>query len=343
MKILIFLILLMIGIVSSILIYLYTEKDLVTSIILGLAAVCATVALGLVTSFIYEAINSWDDNNIPQIDEDDGESDIDPIKSTDEYETTNEPSDNARLDDEPSSNEKNDDEYSDNSKDTQELLSSPNDIEDVPDKNSIDASNNNDNQEDAVTNPIKDITGLSSVSNKIEYKNQIIKYYYTAPITGTYCFESILDPKETVRVRISGENEKSIDSNLNALTINLEEGKKYILSIEYNADVCDYTVNIYVPDPIKDITGLSSVSNKIEYKNQKIKYYYTAPITGTYRFESILGPKEAVRVRISGENKKSIHSNLNALTIDLEEGKKYILSIEYNTDICDYTVNINVP
>ena len=188
-----------------------------------------------------------------------------------------------------------------------------------------------------------DITGRTSASGSITYQDQKDRYRYTAPTSGTYRFSTDLSAGGEVRVRISGENNRLIDSGTNALTIDLEAGKTYILGIEYRTGPCDYTVNIGVPIPISDISAETSIPGQITYQDQKNRYYYTAPISGTYRFDTNRSAGGQVRVRISGENGNSINYEINALTIDLEAGKTYILGIEYRTGPCDYIVNIGVP
>ena len=111
----------------------------------------------------------------------------------------------------------------------------------------------------------------------------------------------------------------------------------------YTNGPCDYSVNIGTPIEIHNITGSSTVSGSITYCDQKDRYLYTASISGTYRFEIKLDAAAEVRIRISGENGKSIDYGSNALSIDLEAEKTYILSVEYRNGPCDYSVNIGTP
>ena len=190
---------------------------------------------------------------------------------------------------------------------------------------------------------INDITGRTSISGSITYQDQKDRYRYTAPTSGTYRFDANLSAGGEIRVRISGENGNSLDSGINGLTINLESGKTYILSTEYRNGPCDYTISIGVPIVISDITGNTSILGNITYQDQKDKYLYTAPTSGTYRFDTDLSAGGEVRVRISGENGNSLDSGINGLTINLESGKTYILSTEYRNGPCDYTISIGVP
>ncbi|MBM6871458.1 hypothetical protein H6B27_12675 [Pseudoflavonifractor phocaeensis] len=191
-----------------------------------------------------------------------------------------------------------------------------------------------------VPNPMKDATGSIQISGSLTYKGQKDRYQYTASTDGTYRFSSDLSAGGKVQVRISGENGNFLDDATNALSIELEAGKTYVLSVEYSNGPCDYTVSIGVPNPIKDVTGSSYISGNLTYKDQKDKYYYTAAASGTYQFRTELTVEGKVLVRISGENGNSINTGNNSLSIDLEANKTYILSIEYLSGPCGYGVSI---
>ena len=124
------------------------------------------------------------------------------------------------------------------------------------------------------------------------------------------------------------------------MTIDLEAGKTYILCIGYANGPCDYTVDIGVPNEIKDITGKTSISGSITYEEQKDKYIYIPDTSGEYNFSTNLSPGGEVIIRISGENGNSVKRDFNKLIIDLEAGKTYVLSVEYNYQICTYEVFI---
>lgn len=188
-----------------------------------------------------------------------------------------------------------------------------------------------------------DITGFSTVLGSITYPDQKDRYLYTASISGTYRFEVELDAAAEVRIRISGENGKNIDYGSNALSIDLEAEKTYILSVEYRNGPCDYDLILGVPQAVQDITGIPSVSGDMVYRDQKDRYSYTASTSGTYRFDTDLSSGGEVRVRLSGENGKSISYDTNGLTVDLTAGETYILSIEYRNAPCGYTLSVGVP
>ena len=190
---------------------------------------------------------------------------------------------------------------------------------------------------------MKDITGEVSVNGIIEWEGQTKKYKYIPKITGTYRFEADLSTEGDIWIQVSGESEKIIDGGTNAVTINLEAGKKYIIDVKYRNCTCDYTLNIGAPIAINDITGSVSFSGKIEYKDQGNQYLYTTTTSGTYRFDTDLSAGGSVQIRISGENGNFIATSVDSLTIDLQAGKTYLITVEYRNGVCDYTVNIGVP
>lgn len=189
----------------------------------------------------------------------------------------------------------------------------------------------------------QNITGVSEISGNIAYIDQKNRYIYTAPVSGTYRFDTNRSSGSDVTVRVSGENGKSIDYNTNSLSIELEANKTYIISIDYRNSPCNYTLNIGVPKAIEDISGLSWILGSITYKDQKDQYIYTAPVNGTYRFETDRDAGSNVTVRIRGENGNSIDYGTNSISINLEAGKTYIINIEYRDSVCDYTMFIGSP
>ncbi len=194
-----------------------------------------------------------------------------------------------------------------------------------------------------VPKEVQDITGASVVPGRITYRGQNDNYRYTAPVSGTYRFDIKVDAAAKVNVQINGENGNSIKDGVNVLNIDLEAGKTYLLSVEYNNGPSDYEIHLGVPQPIRDIMENTSVSGSMVYRNQKDRYRYTALTSGTYRFDTVLSSGGQVDVRISGQNGQSIKEVANGLTIELVSGETYILSVEYRNAPCDYVLNIGVP
>ena len=169
-------------------------------------------------------------------------------------------------------------------------------------------------QETDTMNYLEDITGKTVFSGSIVEEGQKNNYKFTSKVAGTYHFSSDLSAGGEIRVRICGENGESIDYGTNALTIDLQADKIYVISIEYKNGPCDFTINIGIPIVVNDITGNASVSGNISYEDKKDKYLYTASIDGTYHFGTNLSAGGEVKVRISGENGNSINYGYNLCT-----------------------------
>ena len=87
-----------------------------------------------------------------------------------------------------------------------------------------------------------------------------------------------------------------------------------------------------------DISDLRSINGSLVKENQKDEYVYVAPTDGTYRFYADLSSGGEVLIRLSDENGESLNYGTNALTIDLDAKKTYILSVEYRNAPCSYIV-----
>lgn len=191
---------------------------------------------------------------------------------------------------------------------------------------------------------VSDITGQTSVSGSVTYRGQVDQYLYTAPLDGTYLFDTGLGWNETVWVEISNEYGGQISRNTSSVLADLTGGTTYILRVEYASSPQNYTVQIGIPKPVSDITGLEYVTGGLTYRGQKDRYLYTAPVDGSYLFDTGLGFNGGVYLEIGDENGTRINRHMPTLTVDLKGGTTYMLSVyrENNSTPCDYTVSIEI-
>lgn len=190
---------------------------------------------------------------------------------------------------------------------------------------------------------IVDITGETKISGSMTYQDQKDRYLYQAPTSGMYFFGTDLSAGGEVLLRISGENGNSIKDAWNELGIELEKGKTYLLSVEYQDAPCNYELQIGVPLAVEDVSLEDVVSGEICYQDQENKYRYTASVFGRYRFDTDLSAGGEVLIRVSGENGNFIQDGINGMTIELDQGKTYIVSVAYRNGPCDYKLKIGVP
>lgn len=189
---------------------------------------------------------------------------------------------------------------------------------------------------------LTDISGMTAVSGSVVEKDQVNQYRYTAPISGTYRFETDLG-FNNISLKVSNAYGTRLGggSGSDGTALDLEAGKTYILSIEYRKPL-DYTVQIYVPNPVADITGQTSFSGSLTYYDQKDRYTYTAPVSGIYRFDSGRG-FGALSIQVLNEQGGKTASGSASTTAELEAGRTYTLVLEESGYFFDYTIQINIP
>ena len=171
------------------------------------------------------------------------------------------------------------------------------------------------------------------------------RYSYTAPVSGNYYFDTGLDFNTAVWVEVANEYGGRIKRYTSRVEAELTAGTSYLINIEYASSPRDYTVQIGIPHEIMDIGSQTAVSGSLTYKVQKDRYLYTAPADGTYLLDTGLGYSSGVFLEIGDENGTQISRKIASLTVDLKEGKTYMISVykgEYSSStICDYTISIS--
>lgn len=182
---------------------------------------------------------------------------------------------------------------------------------------------------------LEDISGQTSVSGSVLEKGRKDQYLYTPSVDGIYLFETGLSFNSAVWVEVDHLHGGKVQRNTSRVSVDLTAGKTYILTVEYVSTPQDYTVEISVPNPVEDITGLSSVSGQLTYYSQRNRYLYTAPADGTYQLGTGLGFNAGIWIEVGDEKGRMIKRMVPTLTIDLTGGRTYTVSVY--TGRADYT------
>ncbi len=190
-----------------------------------------------------------------------------------------------------------------------------------------------------VPNPVTDITGQPSVSGSFTYGGQKNVYTYTAALSGVHLFDSgkMFGALDMDVCNAQGER---ISVGSVSAQARLEAGKTYTLVVKEHSNLIDYTIQIYTPQPLYVITGVSEASGTLTYICQEDQYMYTAPADGTYTFKSESG----VKYKLTDADSKNVKTDYKNMTVSLAGGVSYILNVyqEYNSLPLNYTVTISM-
>lgn len=140
-----------------------------------------------------------------------------------------------------------------------------------------------------------DITGYNVVTDSIQYCDQKNVYFFTPSVTGCYRFEiSNLTKGSSNKVNMcvwnSRDGEEGSTSygitNGDGLTIkDMQAGETYQIQVCQYSGYDIYSLNVGLQKETIDISKYSSVSDSIQYTDQRNVYTFMPSLSGKYRFE----------------------------------------------------------
>jgi len=140
-----------------------------------------------------------------------------------------------------------------------------------------------------------DITGFNIIADSIQYRDQKNIYFFTPTVTGRYRFEiSNLTKGSSNEVNLYVWNSRGGEEgstsygvmNGEGLTIkDMQAGETYQIQVRQYSGYDMYNLNLGLQKETVDISEYSSVSDSIQYTDQRNVYTFTPFSTGKYRFE----------------------------------------------------------
>lgn len=138
-------------------------------------------------------------------------------------------------------------------------------------------------------------------------------------------------------------------SNNNGITgTDLKAGEEYSIVVKYASGFGDYSLVIGRQNPTVDISGLTEISDRITFKEQKNIYSFTAPYDGECLFK-ITEMKSDVHVGLYVYDhlgyevvSRGYCSNNYGVTLSgMNPGETYKVVVIYRSGFGDYTLTIN--
>lgn len=205
-----------------------------------------------------------------------------------------------------------------------------------------------------IQKPTLDITGYSTVSDSIEYTDQRNVYTFTAPLDGRYRFElSGIQNGTDFELYVYNYLEETLEYdsyclNEEGVTVkDLKAGETYQIQVRQDDGFSSYTMYIGYQKATTDISNLSSLTDSVEYTDQRNVYSFIAPVDGRYRFE-ISGMQSGTDVELYmfnslGETVDSDTYCMNGEGITVKglvAGEIYELQIRQDSGLSGYTLSI---
>lgn len=201
-----------------------------------------------------------------------------------------------------------------------------------------------------------DISGYNVVSDSIQYCDQKNIYFFTPTVTGRYRFEiSNLTKGSSNKVNLYVWNSRDGEEgstnygimNGDGLTIyDMQAGETYQIQVRQYSGYDMYSLNVGLQKDTIDISEYSSVSDSIQYTDQRNVYTFSPSTSGKYRFE-IQGLTDGSNNRVNvlvfnsrdGEEGSTSYGIANGEGIeidDLQAGETYQVQVRYYSGYDSY-------
>ena len=194
-----------------------------------------------------------------------------------------------------------------------------------------------------------DITGYNVIADSVQYRDQNNIYYFTPTVTGRYRFEiSNLTKGSNNKVNLyvwnsRGGEEGSTSygiTNGEGLTIkDMQAGETYQVQVRQYSGYDMYNLNVGLQKETVDISKYSSVSDSIQYTDQRNVYTFTPSLSGKYRFEIqdlADGTNNKVNILVfnsrggeEGSTSYGISSGGGLEIADLQAGETYQIQVRH--------------
>ena len=132
---------------------------------------------------------------------------------------------------------------------------------------------------------------LQQFQDKITADGERKTYEISSSESGTYRFEFSNVPDNIYfKMFLYNADMEQLSyndylDNGDGITFDLNGDTKYYVVVEQQGNVGSYTLNVGSQKATKDISNITTVSDSIQFTNQRNVYSYTSEKSGTYRFE----------------------------------------------------------
>lgn len=200
-----------------------------------------------------------------------------------------------------------------------------------------------------------DISDYTIVNDSIEYTDQRNVYSFTVPVDGRYSFElSGMTGGTDVELYMFNYLEETVASdtyctNGDGITVkDLKAGETYEVQIRQDNGFSSYTLSIGKQKETVDISDKASISDSVEFTDQRNVYSFTAKSSGDVTI-TISGLESGVVVEAyvfddlnSTVVSDTYFTNGDSITIKgCSIGEHYEIQIRQDSGMSNYTLNIN--
>ena len=196
------------------------------------------------------------------------------------------------------------------------------------------------------------LSDYTTVKDSIQYTEQKNEYYFVSSVNGTHRFEfSDVPDGMYLEMEVFNSGWETVKrgsymSTEDGLTVNLEKDKQYIIQIRQYKNYGNYSFSIGYKKTSFDVSNYSTVSDSIQYTDQKNDYYLVPSVDATYKIE-LSDVSNAMYLEMEVFNsgwetikRGSYMSVEDGLTVNLRKDKQYIIQVRQQKGAGTYSFRL---
>ena len=202
-----------------------------------------------------------------------------------------------------------------------------------------------------------DITGVTAITDSVDFDGQVVPYTLDCQQTGLYHFEiSQMAAGMYVDLQVYDHLGQEVGwrtlENGEGDSLELVAGEQYTIAVEQSYDQLGaYTLNIGTPKPAVAIGGdVLSLSDSVVFEDQLNVYTYTPAVSGVYGLEiSRIKADTDLYVYVADDLGQLVEDEYiygddddKNLSFNLEAGKSYQLCVEQYNGYDTYVMRLGV-
>lgn len=201
-----------------------------------------------------------------------------------------------------------------------------------------------------------DISGYNVIHDNMMSYFQSNTYTYTPETSGLYAFSlSGFTGGAEVKMEVRGENGRILEhrdnvNNGKSIILELEAGQTYTLYLENGPYISPYTLTVSTQRPVLDVTGYTSVADRVSYQSQQLRYSFVASDSQyTFLLQGMDDDSAFVKMYLYGPNGERLYNsdwcpNDSSVRLDnLVAGETYTIVVEQSHKLTDFVLHLLTP
>ncbi len=205
------------------------------------------------------------------------------------------------------------------------------------------------------TQPV-DISDYDVIHDNMMSYFQSNTYTYIPETSGLYAFSlSGMTGGAEVKMEVRGENGRILEhrDNMNngkSIILELVAGQTYTLYLENGPYISPYTLTISTQRPVLDVTGYTSVADRVCYQSQQLRYSFVASSSQyTFLLQGMDDDSAFVKMYLYGPDGEQLYksdwcpNDSSFRKENLVAGETYTIVVEQSNKVTDFILHLLTP